>query len=692
MPSPNNNEILQVPDDAWGILRDCRVFFLKQLVRLLQEADKLPEEPLRAFVKGAGAYFDDIISTEKRTRFDQLGSLTASRISLLGEDDLELDIRLNSFVAQLLETNSGGLWRVYLRFVTLLGRPELSPNDNPVGPKAVAMGLVALCKALDDDHDRALDRIERLEDHFGEFLPGVYLALNDFMVSRGVSAAQPTIVTAPDVAEYSATSAGGGILAIDPAAALQKNLLGQQAVGQHPAGRVAWTGGAAATLVTQAMFGRLLARLDDLERAGRLAADGSAARPHPLNATELGVPNGAPEAAAIDALAMIFEAIFESPSLPDAIKSALSSLQIPMLKAAMLDATLFTADAHPARQLLDKMARAAVGLPFDVSSRHPLCAAIQQIATRVRGEFVSDTQVFLNHVAELDKLIAERDAATAQLAAAYRPLLQRLGQSDQAESRSREAIEQFCMSPDLPATVTRFLREHWQRVLRQVFLEHGGDSPEWKESTLVIDNLLWSIRPKLDLEERKRLARVLPQMLQVLTTGMQRIALPDALRAEFHDTCFALQTAAMRGAPAPLADVAPVPESGAASPSHAAGAGPAVSELRVGAQLLKILDIAGSHGGLGKYRQMQVRVGDWVAFRLVDDQSLCGRVSIINKDSGKLLLANPDWTFAVLLHPAILDNQLKEGAASVDSRVSLFNVAAEAALKRTPEAAQVRSN
>ena len=78
------------------------------------------------------------------------------------------------------------------------------------------MGLVALCKALDDDHDRALDRIARLEDYFGEFLPGVYSALNDFLVSRKVSAAQPTIVTAPDVVDHAAASgAAGGMLAID---------------------------------------------------------------------------------------------------------------------------------------------------------------------------------------------------------------------------------------------------------------------------------------------------------------------------------------------------------------------------------------------------------------------------------------------------------------------------------------------
>ena len=35
MPAPVSNEIPQVPGDAWETLRDCRVFYLKQLVRLL---------------------------------------------------------------------------------------------------------------------------------------------------------------------------------------------------------------------------------------------------------------------------------------------------------------------------------------------------------------------------------------------------------------------------------------------------------------------------------------------------------------------------------------------------------------------------------------------------------------------------------------------------------------------------------
>jgi len=123
-------------------------------------------------------------------------------------------------------------------------------------------------------------------------------------------------------------------------------------------------------------------------------------------------------------------------------------------------------------------------------------------------------------------------------------------------------------------------------VLRQIWLEHGDKSPEWRENTLVIDNLLWSIRPKVELDERKQLASVLPRMLQTLSLGMQRIALPEAGRAEFLDTCFVLQTAAMRGATAPAPAASESPET-LATP-QAASVVPVSSELRIGTQLLRI--------------------------------------------------------------------------------------------------------
>lgn len=672
-------ESLQTPDDAWEILRDCRTWFLKQAEKLLREAESIHEAEAAAFTKALGTYFDEKTSAERRSSFDQLGDLTASKISLLGEQDLELDIRLGEFSARLAEANGKALWRVYLRFVTLLGRPDLSPLDTPVGPKGIAKGLVAVCSAAADDPDSAVERIGRLETAFAEYLPVVYTGLNDFLIARKVSAAQATIVTAPDAAMAAQASGMTGALALDPAAALQRSLLGQAQSGSEIAAPGA---GVAASLLTQAMFGQLLARLDDLERASQAARGGSGGgTPRQLDSAHLGLPVGAPETAAINALAMIFEAIFASPSLPDPIKAALSSLQIPTLRAVMMDRNFFTSDAHPARQLLDKMARAAVGLPADVASKHPLCIIIQQIASRVRGEFVSDTQVLSNQVAELDKLIARRDNAASQAAAAYRPLLQRMEEGDKAEQASRRVIDTFCLRTDLPPAISRFLRDHWQRLLRQVWLESGEESAAWQESRAVVDQLLWSVQPKVEIEDRKQLARDLPQMLKTITAGMKHVSVPDAARAEFLDACFALQTAAMRGT-TQAAVSAPI----AAAPRPAAVVAPTLSELHSGIQRLRIYDQSGGT----RLRQAGVSVGDWLSFHLADEPPVCGRVCHVAKGSGKLLLANPDWDFAVLLHPAIAESQLKDGSASLVSGISLFNAAAEQALRRAPQAAEVR--
>ena len=81
-----------------------------------------------------------------------------------------------------------------------------------------------------------------------------------------------------------------------------------------------------------------------------------------------------------------------------------------------------------------------------------------------------------------------------------------------------------------------------------------------------------------------------------------------------------------------------------------------------------------------------------MSFRLADEEPICGRICHVAKGSGKLLLTNPDWSFAVVLHQGIVESQLTEGLATVSSGVSLFNTAAEQALRSTPQAAELRQS
>lgn len=672
--SPAQN-MISASGDAFHVLRDCRAFYLKLLEQALLEVEALPGRAVQAFLDAVGSYYDEMTATRRRSGFEVAKGLTSSRITLVDESELELEIRLGDFSAHLMESSGGDLWRVYLRFVTLLSRPDLSTADNPVGPRGIAQGLVELCARMGENQEKTLARVDRLENGFTRSLTGLYTALNDFLAERNVAAAQPAIVTAPE----SSSPASSAPAAPAPAANLQNKLLG---------------GGAQTVKLPPDALEQLFVRLDDLARSGKLALppvhsstatspslemlipglfeapDQASALPSSINSSELGIPGGTTAAASIDGISLIFRAILEMPELPEAIKTILFSLQIPVLKVALLDNGFFTAKAHPARLLLDRIARAALGLPVDAPSSHPLCAGIDAIAARVRNRPNNDHKAFELAVDELDVLIAERDNQVAQAAEAYLPLLHQVERRKRASLRSRQEIEQR-LGPDVAAPVADFLRSHWQKLLLVNALEHGEQSLTWTENLALVDDLLWSIQPKIDLEERKRLAKLLPSVVQRLNAGMARLGLAADTQSAFLDACFALQTAAMRGGSGTP------PAAPTAAPEAPLGRTAAVSELSTDKLLLKIFDLAGDNayaGGPG------AQPGNWLRLSKIEEQPICGRICRISPDSGLLLLANPDWHFALALHPALLGNMLQSGSARNCSNESLFDKAAERAL------------
>jgi hypothetical protein len=240
----------------------------------------------------------------------------------------------------------------------------------------------------------------------------------------------------------------------------------------------------------------------------------------------------------------------------------------------------------------------------------------------------------------------------------------------------------------MPAPIAAFLRNRWQQLLRDTWQTSGENSTAWQEARAAMHGLLWSVQPKLDPEERKRLARDLPPLLHKITVGMQRLGLDDAERAAILDTCFALQTAAMRGiTTTPAAATANPPP---APPPRPAGAEPVVDEFSADGRRLRTVSLPEPQRAYPRARPSLPHAGEWLSFRL-GEETLCGRIASAGKESGKLLLASPDWDFAVALDPAFVEARLKDGSATVASRLSLFNAAADHALRqRTGDVGQAR--
>ena len=687
---------MAVQSDSFHLLSDTRALFLKHLGALLQDSGLLSAPAIQAIQDGAAAYFDEMASTSRRGTFaEEVDGLTASRITLVGEEDLELGIRLDDMSARLFESTGGSLWRTHLRFVTLLKRPDLPKSANPVGPKGIAQGLTAMFAAAGAFAiDNKLELLDRIEASLLEGLPALYAEINDFMDRKGIDAAQPTIIGSQD--SPTTPDAGPGVRE-NALLALQQSLIAR-VPGLADSPQMPVSGGAAASLLNQATLERLVSRLDELDRQGAFdqkfaptrTAEGMIpalftpdgdfpSQPKVLKSAQLGIPTTAGESLAIDTLAMIFESIFANPALPDTLKAVISSLQITLLKVAMKDSSLFANEQHPARLVIDRMGQAVLGLPSDVSARHPVCARLFEIATRLRSENTSDMAAFEKAGAQLDTLLAERGATIVEATKPYLPLIEQLERGDDAASQVRPAIEKF-IATNPPKVIRNFIEQSGRQLLQAVWLDHGEQSSEWQESLALIDDLLWTIQPKADSDERKTLARRLPDILKRLRAGMKRVGLSPEAESAFLDECFELQTRALRALPAAVVSDDPSAgffPSGIFAPASA----PISGELRVGEAVLATLDFAEFQPAPA--RHLPCKEGDWLEFLMPGGEKRVARVCHISPTSQRMLLINPDSALAMAVHPAILDRQLRDGEAHISSASSLFETAASAALRQT---------
>src|SRR5574343_693342 len=690
---------MAIQSDSFQILSNCRALFLRQLGALLKDSALVSANAIRAIQEGAGAYFDEMVSTSRRGSFaEEANGLTSSRITLVGEEDMELGIRLDNLSAKLFDATGGGLWKIHLRFISLLRRPDLPKSDNPVGPKGISQGLLAMFAAAGASGiEEKLTLLDRIEGYLVQNLPALYAEINDFLDRGGVEAAQPSIVGTQETPQAARRPQNPD----NPLHALQQTLLARLPVASAVAALpgAAGSGGAVASLLSEAALERLLFRLNEFDRQGALRqdfrpgttlsneslipelfADNATANPAPkvLKSAQLGIPPTAGEGLAIDTLAMIFETIFNDPALPDALKATISSLQITLLKVAMKDASLFTDSRHPARQVIDRMGQAVRGLPADVPARHPVCARLFEIAGQLRSEQNPSSAAFADALAKLDALIASRSAELTTAVETYLPLLRQVDRRDEATIATRKAIDRI-IERNPPPVIRSFLNESWCKVLQQVWLDHGPESSQWAAHITAIDALLWTFQPKTDPEERKALARRLPVILKLLRAGMVQVGLSAQAQEAFLDDCFTLQTQALRSAPNQPADEA-LPEIAPVG-LHKKESTPLTRRVQAGQLTMTMLDFADYQPAPA--HSLPAAVGDWLELQADTGKPPVARLSYISPGTRRIMLLNPDTGLALAIHPAILDRRLRNGEARNISAASLFDDAASRVLQKT---------
>jgi hypothetical protein len=371
------------------------------------------------------------------------------------------------------------------------------------------------------------------------------------------------------------------------------------------------------------------------------------------------------DAMLVDAVAMLFDVVFDEAAIPDRLKAQIARLQIPVLKAAMLDRNFFSQANHPVRRMLDAIATLSVHLPDNAAGNARL-EAISQVVSRVLDDFERDIAVFDAAAAELEAMGAQLENTLEETVDAGLQedidQIKKLERAELAPVIVHDFINRALKDQPVADTVREFLRRDWAQLLTADYVEGGEQGAHFNSHVETMRELVWSVQPKADMDARLMLVRILPGLLKRLREGAAEIDLPQKLADRFFATLVILHANAVRpnAQPVPLPDLTPE-ETEEAAPAAAMEAGPAP---RAEPAVPEVEDEF-------TQRARALNKGDWVEFHYDDGTFRWARLGWISSIKNTYLFSDQDGmnSFSIGLHR--LADKLRRGEAVLVQRKSI---------------------
>ncbi|WP_305821434.1 DUF1631 family protein [Massilia brevitalea] len=236
----------------------------------------------------------------------------------------------------------------------------------------------------------------------------------------------------------------------------------------------------------------------------------------------------------LDLLSRIFETVLLDDNIPLETRELIRFLQVPVLKAALLDQNFFFEETHPARRMIDLLSR--MGWEQRQAPDDPVLQAMRRGVDRIGrtgGEPGAEPQAFAEAVAEVEaQLAAEERAAEAAIA---QPIARatKLEKQTVAGRSARNAVALRLGDGELVATVSAFLDKRWVDVLTFAYMIDEERPGAVENATQTMDELIWTVKPKATQEQRKALIAKLPPLLTALNKWLDAIKWQDADRLQF---------------------------------------------------------------------------------------------------------------------------------------------------------------
>jgi len=217
----------------------------------------------------------------------------------------------------------------------------------------------------------------------------------------------------------------------------------------------------------------------------------------------------------IDFIKLIFDAIIDDTSISDTIKALLLTLQIPVIKASMLDQEFFVNDDHPARELLDKMAEIGVGI---TDHTDPLYDQLDSIIKELLKDYANDINAFVTALEKVKAIIAKREAETEEKEREAQEQIQK----EHARKIVLWELRKSTLEKKLPSLVHKLVLKLWPTMMFNHYIKHGKQNDEWIFLITTLGELIEGVQPPSNVKEYKFLQENHEKLTERVEKRLQR--------------------------------------------------------------------------------------------------------------------------------------------------------------------------
>ena len=257
---------------------------------------------------------------------------------------------------------------------------------------------------------------------------------------------------------------------------------------------------------------------------------------------------------AIEVVSLMIKQMANDARLLAPVRQMIIETEPAFLRLVVTDPRFFSDKRHPARRLLDSITSASLAYASESAPGFSdFMQKLNELAALLTREEDINAEYFARLLQDFERNQVGDNPQGRQL---QRQAVQALMHAEQRNLLAVQIAAEIKARPDFPLahrSIAAFLTGPWTQVMAQERLQGAHALPGTTQTIygVTLDDVLWSLGATQASRHRKRLAALIPTMLQSLREGLLSIDYPLEKANTFFDELMAIHQRGLKSLPDP---------------------------------------------------------------------------------------------------------------------------------------------